>query len=150
MRQPRKVSVFPPKPELLQIYGIHALGIKALTCFAGGTGKLNISLSKRGRFPVKQMEAITDGAGPGYYRSSRGWGEVARGELVLVLHLTLVYPTGFISIGFLSFRGWAGHAVCLWVLQEFSKHSSLASLSPLLDRYVTQLHQVPWEFSDDG
>lgn len=47
MRQPRKMLVFPPKPERLQIYVIHTLGIKALTCFAGGTEKLNISLSKR-------------------------------------------------------------------------------------------------------
>jgi hypothetical protein len=50
MRHQRKVSVFPPKPEILQIYVTHTLGIKALTCSAGGTEKLSISLSKRKSF----------------------------------------------------------------------------------------------------
>lgn len=63
MRQPRKILVFPPKPELLQIYVIHTLGIKALTCFAGGTEKLNISLSKR------KVSCKTNGANHRWSRS---------------------------------------------------------------------------------
>lgn len=63
MRQPRKVSVFPPKPEPVWIYVIHTLGIKALTCSAGGTKKLNIYLSKR------KVSCETNGVNHRWHRS---------------------------------------------------------------------------------
>lgn len=50
MRQLRKVSVSPPKPEGVQVYMIHTLGIKAFTSSAGGTEKLSIFLSERKSF----------------------------------------------------------------------------------------------------
>lgn len=93
MRQPRKVSLFPPKPEILWVYVIHTLGIKALTCSAGGTEKLSISLSQKGRFPVKQMEPIIGGASPGYYGSSRG-----QDELGLKMNLCLFYISFFLLL----------------------------------------------------
>lgn len=79
MRQPRKVSVFPPKPEdfrfmwstPLESRHQHVL-LEALKSLA--------SLFQKGRLPVKQMEPITGGAGPGYYRSSHGRGETGRKE----------------------------------------------------------------------
>lgn len=117
-RQPRKMLVFPPKPERLRIYVIHTLGIKALTCFAGGTEKLNISLSQKGRFPVKPMEPVTDGAGPGYDRSSGAevrWREES-GSLFFTSLLSVLVGSSLWSLS-----GWADHAVCLWALQEFSK-----------------------------
>lgn len=121
MRQPRKVSVFPPKPERLQIYVIHTLGIKAPTCFAGGIEKLSISLSKR------KASCRTNGANHRWSRSRllqeltwQRW-DWAEREFMLVLHLTLAYPGVFLTPGCLSFKVWADHAVCLWFSRDLAK-----------------------------
>lgn len=50
MRQQRTVSVFPSKPETLEIYTIHTLKAKASPGFAAGTAELSISLSNRKSF----------------------------------------------------------------------------------------------------
>lgn len=49
------------------------------------------SLFQKGRFPVKQMEPITGGASPGYYRSLHGWGEIGL-KKSLCLFFTSFFP----------------------------------------------------------
>lgn len=125
MRQLRKVSVFPPKPELLQIYVIHTLGIKALTCSAPGTEKLSSSLSKR------KVSCKTNGANHRWSRSRLlqeltwlRWDWAKKG---LCLCFTSLLFSIELTMGFVSFNSWADHALFLW---GFSKTLCPCLISP--------------------
>lgn len=69
MRHQRKVSIFPPKPETLQIYVIHTLEAKASPGPAAGTAELNISLSERKSFLSSSGSQTQLEQGPGIIRA---------------------------------------------------------------------------------
>lgn len=113
MRQLRDVSVFPPKPELLQIYVIHTLGIKALTCSAPGIEKPSSSLWK------SNISCKTNGADHRWSRSRLlgevtwlRWAWATKG--LCLFSTSLPFSNERLAMSFASFSSWADCALCLW------------------------------------
>lgn len=92
MRQQRKVSVFPSKPETLEIYTIHTLKVKASPGFAAGTAELSISLSNGKSFLWKQRSQTQRDQGQGISTAHVAQAKLSSEPVSAISVLSLLSP----------------------------------------------------------